>query len=84
MEILRPLNPNRPLPRIVSLHPDVEAYPGYSHKSYRRIYQRYFMGAGLTNRVASVVSTRRGDIPQEPFLILADFELDYSTRPEGR
>jgi len=62
-----------------SLHPDVEQEPGFSHRSGRRIDQLYYKGAGLTNTSTRVISTRPGGFPSDHFLILATFDLDYSS-----
>ena len=40
-----------------SLYPDVEKYPGHSHRSGRRIDQLYYKGKGLKNLKSEVFST---------------------------
>jgi endonuclease/exonuclease/phosphatase (EEP) superfamily protein YafD len=67
-----------------SLYPDVEEFPGPSHRSGRRIDQLYYKGAGLTNTSTRVLSSRPGGFPSDHFLILSTFDLDYATYPEGR
>jgi len=67
-----------------SLHPDVEEYPGASHRSGRRIDQLYYRGRGLTNTSTRIVSTRPGGFPSDHFLILATFDLHYVTTRGGR
>lgn len=64
-----------------SLHPDVEAYPGPSHRSGRRIDQLYYKGAGLTNTSTRVISTADPGFPSDHYLIVATFDLDYSSPP---
>ena len=66
-----------------SLHPDVEARPGPTHRSGRRIDQLYYKGAGLNNTSTRVISTRDWGFPSDHFMILSRFDLDYSTRVEG-
>ena len=68
--------------RFRSLYPDVEEYPGASHRSGRRIDQLYYKGAGLRNTSTRVISTRPGGFPSDHFMILSTFDLDYST-PRG-
>jgi len=63
-----------------SLYPDVERYPGATHRNGRRIDQLYYMGAGLTNTSTQVISTRSEGFPSDHYLILSTFDLDYSTR----
>ncbi|MBT8397024.1 MAG: hypothetical protein HKO65_17910 [Gemmatimonadetes bacterium] len=63
-----------------SLYPDVEQFPGASHRSGRRIDQLYYKGIGLTNTSTRVISTRPGGFPSDHFMIVSTFELDYSTR----
>jgi hypothetical protein len=67
-----------------SLHPDVVEHPGPTHRSGRRIDQLYYKGAGLTNTMTRVVSTRDWGFPSDHFMILSRFDLDYSTREAGR
>jgi hypothetical protein len=40
-----------------SLHPDVETFPGFSHRSGRRIDQLYFKGAGLRHTSTRLINT---------------------------
>jgi len=67
-----------------SLYPDVEEYPGASHRSGRRIDQLYYRGSGLKNTSTRVISTRPGGFPSDHFLLLSTFDLDYSTTRGGR
>ncbi len=66
-----------------SLYPDVQEYPGWSHRSDRRIDQLYYLGAGLRNTSTRVISTRPGDFPSDHFLLLSTFDLDYTTTGGG-
>lgn len=66
-----------------SLYPDVERYPGPTHRSGRRIDQLYYKGAGLKNTSTTVISTRSGGFPSDHYLILATFDLDFATRFPG-
>ncbi len=63
-----------------SLYPDVDQYPGASHRSGRRIDQLYYKGTGLSNTSTAVISTRQGGFPSDHYLILSTFDLDYFTR----
>jgi exonuclease III len=67
-----------------SLYPDIQEFPGWSHRSDRRIDQLYYKGAGLKNTSTRVISTRPGGFPSDHFLLLSTFDLDYKTRGEGR
>jgi endonuclease/exonuclease/phosphatase (EEP) superfamily protein YafD len=67
-----------------SLYPDVEEHPGASHRSGRRIDQLYYKGGGLKNTSTRVISTRPGGFPSDHFLILATFDLSFSTTRGGR
>jgi len=67
-----------------SLYPDVEEYPGASHRSGRRIDQLYYKGIGLKNTSTRVISTRPGGFPSDHFLILSTFDLNYFTTRGGR
>jgi endonuclease/exonuclease/phosphatase family metal-dependent hydrolase len=67
-----------------SLHPDLERWPGPTHRSGRRIDQLYYKGSGLTNTSTRVISTRERGFPSDHFLILSRFDLDYRTRETGR
>jgi endonuclease/exonuclease/phosphatase (EEP) superfamily protein YafD len=59
-----------------SLHPDVSAHPGFTHRSGRRIDQLYFKGSGLTNTATTVLSTWPTQFPSDHYLIKSVFELD--------
>ena len=63
-----------------SLHPDVQEWPGPTHRSGRRIDQLFYKGAGLTNTSTRVVSTWDRGFPSDHFVVLSRFELDFSTR----
>ena len=67
-----------------SLHPDVQEFPGASHRSGRRIDQLYFKGTGLKNNSTKVISTRPGGFPSDHFIIVSNFDLDYTTTGGGR
>lgn len=67
-----------------SLYPDVEEYPGASHRSGRRIDQLYYKGGGLKNTSTRIISTRPGGFPSDHFLILSTFGLNYVTARGGR
>jgi endonuclease/exonuclease/phosphatase family metal-dependent hydrolase len=63
-----------------SLFPSVQDYPGPTHRNGRRIDQLYYLGRGLENTSTRVISTRAGGFPSDHFLVVASFDLDYSTR----
>lgn len=67
-----------------SLYPDVQEFPGWSHRSDRRIDQLYYMGSGLKNTSTKVVSERPGGFPSDHYLLLSTFDLNYSTPRGGR
>jgi endonuclease/exonuclease/phosphatase family metal-dependent hydrolase len=67
-----------------SLHPDVEADPGFTHRSGRRIDQLYYKGSGLENTSTRLISTWPTGFPSDHYMIRATFELDYSTKGAGR
>lgn len=67
-----------------SLYPDVQEHPGPTHRNGRRIDQLYYRGAGLTNTSTRVISTRPSGFPSDHNLILSTFDLNYTTRGEGR
>ncbi len=67
-----------------SLHPDVETFPGHTHRSGNRIDQLYYRGAGLQNISTRIVSTWPAGFPSDHYLILSTFDLDYSTPGAGR
>lgn len=58
-----------------SLHPDVEKYPGHSHRGGFRIDQLYFKGKGLINSSTKVISSHPDGFPSDHFLIVSEFEL---------
>ncbi len=60
-----------------SLYPDVQKYPGKSHRSGRRIDQLYYMGKGLKNTSTKTVSSWPGGFPSDHFLIMSKFDLLY-------
>ncbi|MFC1555935.1 endonuclease/exonuclease/phosphatase family protein [candidate division KSB1 bacterium] len=62
-----------------SLYPDVQKYPGYSHRGGRRIDQLYYKGIGLKNIATKVVSSWSSGFPSDHFLIISKFDLNYST-----
>jgi exonuclease III len=66
-----------------SLYPDVEEYPGWSHRSDRRIDQLYYLGSGVTNTSTRVISTWPGGFPSDHYMILSTFDLDYTTTGGG-
>ncbi|KPK90418.1 hypothetical protein AMJ80_08405 [bacterium SM23_31] len=62
-----------------SLYPDVQKYPGASHRGGSRIDQLYYKGKGLKNTSTKVVSSWPGGFPSDHFLIISKFDLNYST-----
>ena len=60
-----------------SLYPNVEMYPGITHRNGKRIDQLYFKGKGLTNIATEVISTLPSGFPSDHYLIVTKFELDY-------
>lgn len=60
-----------------SLYPDVDKYPGPSHRSGSRIDQLYYKGSGLKNISTEVISTWPTGFPSDHFLIISTFKLDY-------
>jgi len=66
-----------------SLHPDVAADPGYTHRSGSRIDQLYYKGSGLTNTSTTLISTWPSGFPSDHYMIRSTFELDYTT-PRNR
>jgi len=60
-----------------SLYPDVQKYPGDSHRSGRRIDQLYYKGKGLKNTSTKVVSSWPTGFPSDHFLIISKFDLNY-------
>jgi exonuclease III len=66
-----------------SLYPDVEEYPGWSHRSERRIDQLYYKGIALKNTSSRVISTRPGGFPSDHYMILSTFDLNSTTTAGG-
>lgn len=62
-----------------SLYPDVQKYPGYSHRNSRRIDQLYFKGKGLKNTSTKIISAWPDGFPSDHFLIISRFDLNYSS-----
>ncbi len=62
-----------------SLYPDVQKYPGDSHRSGRRIDQLYYKGKGLKNISTEIISTWPTGFPSDHFLIVSKFDLNYSS-----
>lgn len=58
-----------------SMHPDVAKYPGYSHRSGRRIDQLYFKGSALRHTSTRVISTWPTGFPSDHYLIRSHFEI---------
>ncbi len=67
-----------------SQYPDVEEFPGYTHRSDRRIDQMYFKGKGLKHLSTEVHSDWPSKFPSDHYLMRSEFELDYSTRRNGK
>ncbi|MBT3450226.1 MAG: hypothetical protein HOC28_09240 [Bacteroidetes Order II. Incertae sedis bacterium] len=61
------------------LHPDVEQFPGFTHRSGVRIDQFYYKGAGLNNRSTELVSQWPTGFPSDHYLIVSTFDLNYTT-----
>ena len=59
------------------LYPDVQKYPGFSHRSGSRIDQLYYKGKGLKNTATKIVSSWPTGFPSDHFLILSKFKLNY-------
>ena len=64
------------------LYPDVKKYPGYTHRSNRRIDQLYYKGEGLKNISTEVFSAWPSKFPSDHYLLKSEFELDYSTKEQ--
>ncbi len=62
-----------------SVYPDVEKYPGPTHRSGSRIDQLYYKGKGLKNSFTEVVSSWPTGFPSDHFLIVSKFKLDYGS-----
>ena len=60
-----------------SLHQNIEKYPGYTHRSGRRIDQLYYKGKGLKNISTKVVSSHPGGFPSDHYLLISNFKLNY-------
>jgi len=60
-----------------SLYPDIQKYPGYSHRSGSRIDQLYYKGKGLKNISTEVISAWPTGFPSDHFLIVSKFDLNY-------
>ena len=60
-----------------SVHPAVEKYPGFTHRSRVRIDQLYFQGKGLKHQTTEVISSWPTGFPSDHFLIMSKFKLDY-------
>ena len=58
-----------------NMYPDIEEFPGYSHRSGRRIDQLYFKGKTLNNTAIEVIPDWPGGFPSDHFLIYSEFEL---------
>lgn len=56
-------------------HADVEAFPGFTHRSGTRIDQLYYRGAELIHRATRIVDTWPTGFPSDHSLIVTDFEL---------
>ena len=67
-----------------SLHANVDADPGHTHRSGSRIDQLYYKGAGLENTSTRLISTWPTAFPSDHYLIRSTFELDYTTRREDQ
>ena len=65
------------------LFPDVQRYPGPTHRNGRRIDQLFYRGAGLTNTSTRVITTHPDGFPSDHNMILSRFDLDYSTYETG-
>ena len=58
-----------------SRFPDVQRFPGASHRSGRRIDQLYYKGASMKNTSTSVTNTWPVGFPSDHYLIRAAFDL---------
>src|SRR5699024_240562 len=67
-----------------SLYPDLQEYPGYTHRRGRRIDQLYYKGKGLKNTSTKVISTWTDGFPSDHFLISSTFELNKLAVKEKR
>lgn len=59
-----------------NLFPDVEAYPGFTHRGDFRIDQLYYKGKGIKNEATEVISTWPTGFPSDHFLIVSKFQLN--------
>ena len=59
-----------------SMYPDVEKYPGISHRSGNRIDQLYYKGKGLKNTFTEVISSWPTGFPSDHYLIVSKFKLN--------
>lgn len=59
-----------------SLYPDAKRFPGYTHRSNRRIDQLYYKGSGLKNTSTEIKSTWPSKFPSDHYLIKSVFELN--------
>jgi exonuclease III len=62
-----------------SEYPDVEKYPGFTHRNGIRIDQLYYKGKGLDNNFTEVISSWPTGFPSDHYLIVSNFELNYGT-----
>lgn len=60
-----------------NLFPDVDKYPGHTHRGGYRIDQLFYEGKGLENTSSEVISTWGTGFPSDHFLIVSEFELNY-------
>ncbi len=59
-----------------TMYPDIEEFPGYSHRMGRRIDQLYYKGKGLKNTSIKVVSSWPTGFPSDHYLIVSEFDLN--------
>jgi endonuclease/exonuclease/phosphatase (EEP) superfamily protein YafD len=57
-----------------SIYPDVEKFPGATHRNGQRIDQLYYKGKSLRNTSTSLVNTWPAGFPSDHTLILVTFE----------
>lgn len=58
-----------------SLYPDVQQFPGITHRRGHRIDQLYYKGKGVKNSSTVVISDWSGGFPSDHYLIVSRFEL---------
>ena len=58
-----------------SLHPNIDAFPGYTHQWAERIDQLYYKGNTLKNTATKVLHSWREGFPSDHFMILSTFDL---------